>query len=379
MKLGLLVAAVLVSSLMIGVWNVGPPTRAATSTAPLAPSAFQTSCDDRWRQIDTDDHRSGNMLTGVAVAGRDRVWVVGENDNGRLLIKRWNGRRWSRERAPNLKGWSEHLNDVDAGRGAVIAVGGRTRSATMRTFAVRRSTGRWRVTNSADPSSALNGFDRVAVLARDRAWGVGTYWDSSADHRGLIEKWTGRGWKTFRPMGGLLHGVYARSRDDVWAVGRVVRNGKLRTLTARFNGDRWRVVPSPNRNDKPHILYGIDGDARNNVWAVGYHYGRQGEGVPISMHWNGRRWRLRAVPEGGVLQAVSVRGNDVVAVGERIGDPLVLRRARGEWQPEEMPGREDTMDLGDVEHAPNGAAYIAGSRTTSNGSETVYMRPPRCP
>src|SRR4051794_8054896 len=46
--------------------------------------------------------------------------------------------------------------------------------------------------------------------------------------------------------GGQLSAISAASRSDIWAVGTAGPDGSQRTLTAHWDGIRWRIVPSPS-------------------------------------------------------------------------------------------------------------------------------------
>ena len=381
------VAALAVPALHAGA-DVGSASQRIQEVGPTptpTPTPTQAPCDDSWRKIDSDDRRSGNFFMGIAVRSADKVWGAGSDDRQRTLIRRWTGSRWIRERSPNSSGQYVQLNDVDAGRrGAVFAVGNES-STTMRTFALKRGSAGWRRMSSVDPGAGLSSFDHVSVISRRKAWAVGTRWDAAGNHLVLIERWNGRRWSV-EPvsMNGLLHGIHARTPKDVWAVGRTVRNGQLRTLTLHFNGRRWRRIPSPNVNTRPHILNAVHASGRNDAWAVGYHYGDKA----IAMHWNGDRWRLTDLPDLGgrsesELRGVSTFGNEVVAVGyvstPRQGfESLVLQRKSSGWVHVDTERFEDSIHLEDVEHTPGGAAFAGGYRSTSNGSETMLARPPLC-
>lgn len=106
-----------------------------------------------------------------------------------------------------------------------------------------------------------------------------------------------------------LRAVKAFAEDDVWAVGhyRVEFPGTHEdyTLIQHWDGNEWRVVPSPSpgldydggtRCD----LYAIDGTAPDDIWAVGVwktqnvagHVGSQ----PLMLHWDGSTWEWVEAP-----------------------------------------------------------------------------------
>ncbi|MDP9066964.1 MAG: hypothetical protein M3N53_01270 [Actinomycetota bacterium] len=382
-------AQAIVAPPAVAPYATGTPTPTPTVTPGPTPTPTPPPCDDEWHRIDTDDRRSDHWLSGVAVASADRVWGAGTDYSGntweRSLVRRWNGRRWRREDTPSVRGNATILSDIDVGRGGVFAVGQHSRTVS-RTFVIRRRPGGgWRRMDSADPSASLNALDHVSVLSGRRAWAVGTRWDASGNHLVLVERWNGRRWSVASVgMNGLLHGVHARTAKDVWAVGRTVRRGLLRTLILHFNGRRWKQVPSPNVNDRPHILNAVHAAGPNDAWAVGYHYGD----VPIAMHWNGTRWRLVDLPDLGgrseaELRGVSSWGDEVVAVGyvstPRDGfEALILEWNGQRFVQEDVNRFEDSTHLEDVEHAGNGSVFAAGYRSTGGGSEVVLRRPPSC-
>ena len=390
------VVAILLSAVVIGLvlfgnapTTSGGPAIQPTPTPTSSPTA--PACRDAWRQIDNDDRKSGNRIEGIAAVSADTAWAVGDarTPSGRPdpLIKKWNGSQWNRDPVSG----SFYLHDVDVGAsGPVWAVGEGSSGTTLSSVALRRTaSGEWRRSAIRNPSPTLSAINDVSALSKNHAWASGTYWDSAGQHRVLIEHWNGRGWKV-APVSkiGLLDDVFARSRDDVWAVGRTVRNGRPVTLTLRFNGKRWRHVPSPNVTDRPHYLYGVSASGRRNAWAVGERDAGRGSVRPVVMSWDGNGWRLRntGLPDrsrAGV-RGVSVFGDEVVVVGHYThpngaSEGLILTWDGQRWTREDLSRFEDADELHDVEHAPNGSVYAAGWRSTSNGSEAVFFRPPLCP
>lgn len=375
---GSFAAAVVV---VAGVLAAGEPIPAGGQTEP---------CNDDWVAVDGDAKKSGNWLFGVAARSSERAWVVGidptRRGRARTLVRRWDRGSWRREDSPTIKGQSTFLNDVDAGRkGAVVAVGEYSRT-TASTFAIKRKrSGRWRQIKPVDPSTSLSSLAAVTVLSPKRVWAVGTRWDSAGQHRVLIERFNGKRWKVAGiDTRGLLDGISARRWNDVWAVGRTVRNNRPVTLTLRFNGKRWRRVRSPNQNKTPHYLYGVSAARRNEAWAVGERSGPE----PLLMRWNGERWRY--IDPGlpgraeGVLRAVSVHGEEVVAVGAyshpSTGSEAFILTFDGQgWTRTDSSALRDSDELDDVQHAPDGSVFAAGYRTTSGGSEAIFHRPPLCP
>jgi len=66
-----------------------------------------------------------------------------------------------------------------------------------------------------------------------------------------------------------LYSVVAISSDDVWAVGRHDPNfTDYLPLTMHWDGVRWRVVPGANPNDDANLL-DVTAISSQDLWAVG--------------------------------------------------------------------------------------------------------------
>ncbi|HUI44150.1 MAG TPA: hypothetical protein VL523_19465 [Terriglobia bacterium] len=125
-----------------------------------------------------------------------------------------------------------------------------------------------------------------------------------------------------------LYGTAAVSPSDVWAVGYDYSNSNVQmTLTERWNGTNWSMVPSPNPGTQSNCgqgysgsaLTGVAGVTLNDVWAVGYMCGWNSK--TLAEHWNGAQWAAVGSPnephgETSTLVAVAAAStDDVWAVG----------------------------------------------------------------
>ena len=123
-------------------------------------------------------------LDGVAVAGPNDVWAVGEYGIGdnvkRVLVEHWDGRRWSVVPAP-----------------------------------------------SGYAFSSDQALSDLSVVAPDDIWASGyVLTDNASDifYQGLVEHWDGSAWTVVPSLhqwdnGDSIGGIAATSSDDVWAVG----------------------------------------------------------------------------------------------------------------------------------------------------------------
>ena len=121
-----------------------------------------------------------------------------------------------------------------------------------------------------------------------------------------------------------LNGVAAVSVNDVWAVGSYNNSDRTlsQTLTMHWDGTRWTVVPSPNKDVGNNKLTAVSGTSTSDVWAVGtFSNTNSGTYQPLTEHWNGIRWIVVNSPvapssSDNFLSAVKAIGkNNVWAVG----------------------------------------------------------------
>ena len=125
------------------------------------------------------------------------------------------------------------------------------------------------------------------------------------------------------PKGSWLNDVVALGPKDVWAIG----EGLTRTepvnhyvpLALHYDGQRWSRVSMPTIASKFGVeLYGVAGLAGNDLWAVGQAYSaRRGEWVGLIERWDGTRWRIVPSSGGAYRTVTAISGTDVWAAGEQ--------------------------------------------------------------
>ncbi len=131
--------------------------------------------------------------------------------------------------------------------------------------------------------------------------------------------------------GSLLLGVTAVSDTEAWAVGGAGDPvAPTSSLTTRWNGTEWDVVPSPNAGSSTNRFDAVDALAGDAAWAVGRSSSGAGD-EPIAAQWGGSAWSLLPLPvdlgEGAFEAVAAFATDDVWAVGY-LGDPAAgLERA----------------------------------------------------
>ncbi|HKV69415.1 MAG TPA: hypothetical protein VJN72_15095 [Gaiellales bacterium] len=202
----------------------------------------------------------------------------------------------------------------------------------------------WHVAPSASPNGYKNQLQAVVrVPGTSQFWAAGYTLDQvgpcRAAARGsrsgaavdnatfansaLVERSSGGSWSVVHapaPPGSVRQSVTPRSAGQVWAVGSFVNAcGVTRTLTERWNGAGWSIVPSANQtpgdNDALRSVIAVPGTGR--LWAVGF----SAAVGPISERWSGSAWTLLAPARPGQasdLEAVAAGPGTTWAVGSFI-------------------------------------------------------------
>ncbi|HET9496209.1 MAG TPA: hypothetical protein VFR15_18430, partial [Chloroflexia bacterium] len=171
-----------------------------------------------------------------------------------------------------------YLNSLSAsGPNDVWAVGhyatdGRT---DQRTLTMHWDGSSWSIVPSPNVGSNRNYLNGAASSGPNSAWAVGFYWNASNVQRTLTMRWNGKSWNVVPSPDASAHenylnGVVAGGRE-VWAVGLYSPDMvRYRSLMMRWNGSSWRIVPSPNAGAQDNYLLGVALAGRRDVWAVGY-------------------------------------------------------------------------------------------------------------
>jgi hypothetical protein len=321
-----------------------------------------------------------NVLWGVDALSPTSAWAVGRADTGTLptrrpLIERWNGSAWSISTSPTPAGGGE-LRDVDANSATNAWAVGFTNSSNGNDTLTQRWNGTsWRTVASPN-LSAQNHLLGVKTFSAANAWAVGSHnVPGSLAFSTLTMRWNGQAWSVVPSpdtpsFENHLNAVDGVAANDLWAVGHT-RNGDYSVsepLAMHWNGSAWRVVPTPTAVDAS--LDGVVALASNDVWAVGSSFSQTlFWHVPFVLHWDGTRWNRVQVPnptpQGGRLFGVAALSSArVYAVGQAPGVPsLVLRWNGTSWARESTPS---TGTVWDAAAAGPGTVWAVGQRSTPN-------------
>jgi plastocyanin len=117
-----------------------------------------------------------------------------------------------------------------------------------------------------------------------------------------------------------LYGIDGVASNDVWAVGDSSENEITTTLVEHWTGSKWSIVASPNVPPGSTSLTAVSMLSATSGWAVGGYTTATEVHRTLAIRWNGTSWSTVSTPnpssEDNDLKAVSVvTANDVWAVG----------------------------------------------------------------
>jgi hypothetical protein len=226
--------------------------------------------------------------------------------------------------------------------------------------------------NRGTVASALQ--DVVMVPGTSTAWAVGYSYDSNlAAYRTMTQRFNGTSWSIVPSVNASstgysqLNRVDATSTSNVWAIG---------SLVERYNGTNWVAMSSP-AGVAPR---GLDVVSPTEVWVAGY----SGSAATIAQ-WKNGTWTTRYTQASTgrhltVFEAIAVdAAGQVWAVGwdrdyDAPGRPvssLVVHYNGTSWTREATPNPANRNTLMDVVALANGEVFAVGvAQDTSGGGIT---------
>jgi len=234
----------------------------------------------------------------------------------------------------------------------------------------------------------------MAAAGSGDVWAVGSVPNGRGVHRTLIVHWNGTAWSRIpSPNRGdgkvenVLHAVAATSSNDAWAVGASWDGTERRTLTLRWNGTRWSLVPSPSPGASypGSQLLGVTAVSPSHAWSVGVYDAPGRPKRTLILRWNGERWIKVASPNPGqspwlVGVAATSRKNAWAAGTYLDGSDnrtLIVRWNGERWSKVASPnaGTGDRSDwLNDVTATSGTAAWAVGWYWDGTRRRTLVQR-----
>jgi hypothetical protein len=207
----------------------------------------------------------------------------------------------------------------------------------------------------------------IAAISKTDVWAVGGIYSGPTTpvNQPYIRHWNGTTWSAVSVpfTGTTTSGVAASSADNVWVFGQTTTTARMRVY--QFDGQSWAAV---------HIPFNATFDdlavlSPSDVWALG--------SLPDStsdlFHWNGTGWTAYAVASPGQLAGLSATGPDNVWVtgidavpGVTKGPLFAYRWDGSSWAEATLPHLVTSGAVDVAAVAPAGA-WIGGLLPSANG------------
>lgn len=277
---------------------------------------------------DCQQFNSGNVFSAVSGVASDDVWAVGLSFNCTSLIKpmiqHWDGTSWTAVTSPKVR-----TNDNAALTGVVAlaannvyAVGYQPASNGAVLTLIEHWDGHsWKVMASPNANQTGNVLAGISANSPTDIWAVGDQIAPGQPVKTLVEHFNGVKWSVVRSADvfstgsanqNVLTSVQAVSPSDVTAAGFVLDAGSQRELTLieHWNGSKWSIVDSPNRDANPgslNTLHGITAVSATDMYAVGFFADSVslGEDQTFIVHFDGVEWSTITSPRKGAAQQLN--------------------------------------------------------------------------
>jgi len=322
---------------------VSGPAAASTSfqTSPYSRPAFGSAhgmssftaspfATCKWHIVTSPNAQADrNVFNAVAATSASNAWAVGralDPNDGTIqpVAAHWNGTAWSLVTTPSTA--SANLFGVKAISPTDIwAVGTyyNTSVGQLQSLAEHWNGTSWSIVATPNVGASTNLFNAVVANSTSDVWAFGFSTDSSNLRNTLAEHWDGSTWKVVSTPNVIgtdntLTSGAANTSTNVWAGGAInCQTGNCQTLTERWNGTKWKIVPSPNVNGFSNPINAMASNGKNDIWAIGdYYTGTTFD--TLAEHWNGTSWSIVSSPNTtftALIGSAAVNTSDVWAVG----------------------------------------------------------------
>ncbi len=284
---------------------LGLSTAAAATTWTIVPSPNVTTTH-------------ANRLDGVSCLSSSFCFAVGNYETNTPagghgdpfvtlnLVEKWNGSAWSIVPSPNpVSNGNVNLAGVSCtGTGFCVAVGNYVSKAPEREhpLAERWNGTAWSLVSAPDsPKHSSTGLSGVSCVDTAFCMAVG----SSGPAPGTLgpvstvaERWNGSAWGLLTtpdpsPIQAELSDVSCTSSGFCFAVGNQAATfgGTSQTLSERWSGSAWTVVPSPDpTTTHPDFLGNVSCTGSSTFCMASGTYSTGSEVLPLMARWNGSAW-----------------------------------------------------------------------------------------
>ncbi|MBE1563475.1 hypothetical protein [Nonomuraea africana] len=340
----------------------------------------------RWKQVRSAPLRDASRLVDVVATGPDAAWAVGfhdgaEDDEGRPVMQRWNGRTWSKVALPPLSGPggfdATGPDDIWFAGDAEVAHWDGRRWAVHRPFGIAEDK-HFSDVSVHNGRALLIGSDASGsfiVSGEDGKFAFQFPGRSGAFH--AISHRAGHAWvvgaKSRESCAGLTPMVlHSRQKHSSWEELRLpdIPGGSLRAVTQISPTDVWAIGEITNGGGNAH-----EGDPS---CPDTYETAEDQPTTPLVLHWDGRAWRQMTVPPAkGSLTGVTAFGPDDVWVSGH--ESVVLHFNGRKWTAESAFGRGTVKAIAAIPGTKDLWAVGAIDEWTDEGEDFVLRRDGRGP
>ena len=317
-------------------------------------------------------------LTGVVCTARSSCLAVGDYADStgasRPLSEIWDGTTWHSLtiHGPRYSG----LNALSCPSVSNCVAVGFSRYGT---FAEEWNGARWVKTVIPGPTGSIGAeLSSVSCVAVDDCMAAGYYLNAASTWLTLTESWDGDVWKMVPSpdpsgvAGSELAGLSCSDPNSCVAVGQSFDStGDSSTLAEIWDGNTWDLVSSPNSaNGSEDVLNAVACVSSSQCTAVGEYAALNETTPPLVEVWNGTKWSLVAGVAGdGQLASVDCTGaSSCMAVGTYADDEIdggwttaAIAKPAGTYGPELT-----SVSCTSVIHC------IAAGFSTGKASDTTY-------
>jgi hypothetical protein len=184
---------------------------------------------------------------------------------------------------------------------------------------------------------------------------------------------------------GSLYGVGGDAPNDVWAVGAYQSSSSFRTFAERWDGSAWSDVQTPNAGTGDNGLVAVAALSSSDAWAVGYSNPTStAQTRTLIEHWDGTAWKVVSSESPGQLSALgglaAESPNDVWAVGayfnEAGNQQTLVERWNGKvWKVVSSPSPGSAYNgLSKLAVVTPKDIWAVGSSGNGNTSQTLVER-----
>jgi hypothetical protein len=276
-------------------WAVGTSFSGGVAASPGGLTLIEHWNGTSWSIVPSPNPATGipgdtDVLTAISGTGPGNLWAAGWDNNSvantiSLLFEHWNGTTWTAVTSPTPLGSAQFANGITAISPDNVWAVGLDETLNSKNLAAHWNGTAWSIVPTPDITNAGNVQDLLTGVSSDAA---GDVWASgyahnvnnqNSFHEPYVLRWTGTAWVMTKvpnlgTEGSLLNGIQVLSPTDTWAAGQTQEsNGAILTLTERYDGSAWTIVPSPDpgslANLSDNSLDAVTTAGAGNLFAVG--------------------------------------------------------------------------------------------------------------